>query len=150
MKVVYPIFCICLSLFFNSCDKNQNNSNKLMKGEVWQVEYILIDGENQVFKGRWQIIQDVDIYENVPSALWRSEGQEKVFYWQFRNKGKTFEILPDTICNGSVQDLCFFSYSISGEYLAKRHSKKKMIFSSSNTKGFPGKLVEISIGKIPT
>lgn len=119
-----------------------------MKGETWEVDQLIIDGEEQFIKGRWRIIQDINIYDNVPSAFWIANDQEKVFRWQFRDKGKIFEIIPDSICIGSIEDLDFLAYAISGKYQVDQQSKQKMTFTSSNTASYSGKEVEIYLERV--
>jgi hypothetical protein len=117
-----------------------------MKGDFWQVEEITVNGENHGITGRWYIIQDIDIYETVPTALWTTSNGEVTFNWQFRDKAKTFEIVPiDSLCNGTFPELELFSHYISGEYQVGKQSRKEMIFISTSAYGFPGEEVKIRI-----
>ncbi len=142
-------FVLVLLLLFTACNKDKSRSKKLMKGDVWTVESIFIDGQGQPFTGKfatWTIEQDVNIYDRVPTALWYGDGEEIEFNWQFRNKGKTFEIAPnDSTCDGTFPDLEMFGYFIAGEYTVEKHSRKEMTFNSTETYGYSGQLVEIKI-----
>lgn len=142
-----PIILFLLCTVLSACDKNQNRSNKLMKGQIWTVDELSIDGQEQTINGQWTIIEDVDIYEAVPSALWNANGQVKQFYWQFREKGKKIELSADS-CGGSFQDIDFLAYNDSGVYEVEKQSRKEMIFSSSNVLGFTGGIVRIKIRRL--
>jgi hypothetical protein len=140
---------LLLFILVASCNKDKSRSKKLMKGDVWLVESINIDGEAQGFTGNfatWTIEKDVDIYNQVPSALWDANGQEIEFNWQFRNKGKIFEIAPnDSTCDGTFPELELFGYYIAGEYKVEKQSRKEMTFTSTETSGYPGELVQVKI-----
>jgi hypothetical protein len=129
-----------------ACSKDKSYSKKLMKGEVWTVEHLTVDGENYGILGSWQITQDVNIYESVPTANWHNSTDTSAFQWQFRNKGKTFELsASDTCCITALNPIDLQNFFLSGEYQVQKHMKKYMEFTSSNTLGFTGQVVEIHI-----
>lgn len=139
-----------LLVFVNfGCNKDKCYSKKLMKGEVWVVEHLTVDGVNFGVMGEWEVTQDVDIYGEVPSASWNNLGDTSTFQWQFRDKGKTFEIsADDTCCSSSINVIDFQNYFLSGEYNVIKHKRKYMEFSSSTTQEFSGQLVEIHIRRL--
>jgi hypothetical protein len=140
-----------LSILLLSCNKEKRFSKKLMKGETWKIVSLTVDGDYYSPYGTWLVTQDVNIYDSVPSVQWSSNGQNATFQWQFQDKGKTFEISykdPTCInCSTPPEDLDFQCYYLSGKYEVDLHKKDRMRFVSSNTIGFPGKKVEISIDK---
>ncbi len=147
MKV--KIIFLLLILVGFGCNKDKWYSKKLMKGEVWTVEQLTIDGANYGVSGNWEITQDVNIYESVPTANWYSSSDTSAFQWQFQDKGKILEISAnDTCCLNILNELDFQNYFLSGEYQVQKHKKKYMEFSSSSTQGFSGQLVEIHIRRV--
>lgn len=148
MKHLTVLFTLLL-LF--SCNKENNYSKRLMKGEVWTVAEIKVDGVALIpnglsTHGKWTIIQDVSIYDTIPTLQWDHLGQEVVFKWQFQEKGKSFRlILSEEDCDGSFPTLEMEGYYLSGTYTVERKSKKEMVFTSFTTEGYTGERVEIRI-----
>jgi hypothetical protein len=147
----FILLLVVFSLLQLSCNKEKRFSKKLMKGETWKIANLTVDGAPYSFYGDWLVTQDVNIYDSVPSILWTSNGQTATFNWQFQDKGKTFEIAykdPSCVnCTTPPEDLDFQCYFLSGKYEVDIHKKSRMRFVSSNTVGFPGQKVEISIDR---
>jgi hypothetical protein len=139
------IFTAIVFLLF-SCNKDKYHSKKLMRGQVWAVESLTVDGSNYGVLGEWTITRDVDIYNTVPSAVWEVGLETTDFNWQFRDRGKTFELSVSEECSVSpIESLDFQTYFVSGNYELVKCKNKYMEFNSRNTVGFPNQLVKISI-----
>ena len=144
----HTIIISCLLLILGSCDKNNWNSKKLMKGEEWKVESITVNGNSIEAKGTWLVTQDVNIYDSIPSVSWEYNGHTVDFNWQFRNKAKLFEIVSLEECDNTFPYLELEVYFLSGEYEVEKRSRKQMIFKSTQTEGYSGSIVEITITRI--
>jgi len=122
-----------------------------MKGEIWKIVSLTVDGDYYGYYGTWLVTQDVNIYDSVPSIQWSGNSQTATFQWQFQDKGKTFEISykdPTCVnCTTPPEELDFQTYFLSGKYEVEVHKKDKMRFLSNNTIGFPGQKVVISIDR---
>lgn len=116
-----------------------------MKGEVWTVESITVNGNQLQAKGSWLVTQDVIIYDSIPSVTWEFNGQSVDFNWQFQNKAKEFEIASLEECDNSFPYLELECYYLSGKYEVEKRSRKEMIFKSATTLGYSGDMVEIRI-----
>lgn len=143
---------ILLALTVYSCNKEKSFSRKLMKGEIWEVEAITIDGTALETTGNWNVTQDVDIYDSVPQVSWSSSTMVSVFEWQFQEKGKKFLLsyVQQCIeCDGSdLSTLDYLTYNLTGKYDVEQHRRNKMKFTSEETLGYLGQTVEISIQRL--
>lgn len=141
-----------LLISFYSCNKEKRYSTKLMKGEIWEVKMISVNGENLQLFGNWKITSDVNIYDSVPSAEWSYANQDAVFEWQFIDKGKSFHLQYFQLCEecfgDQLDELDYKTYDLTGKYEVERHGKNKMQFTSSSTIGYTGKTVEIHIQRV--
>lgn len=137
------------TLLLVACNKEKRYSNKLMKGETWEVRNVTVDGNSVAFFGQWNITSDVDIYDSVPRLEWLYDSQDAVCEWQFQDKGKSFVLNYYQLCEENfatdLDSLDYVAYHLSGAYSVERHGRKKMTFESTTTKEFPGKKVVISI-----
>jgi hypothetical protein len=143
--LLFTVLIVALS----GCSKEKRFSNKLMKGEVWEVRQLTIDDSNAGVHGLWNVTDNVDIYDSVPRVQWVINAQDAVFEWQFQDKGKTFRLnylQQCEECTGNLMDsLDYLVYALSGSYNVDRHTRKKMVFSSTATLGYPDKKVIISL-----
>jgi hypothetical protein len=150
------ILLIVIALLLVSCNKENRRSNKLMpyldlNGReytgVWEVTEITID-EEIVTISPSLIIDECEIYEDTCYGRWSYEGKESFFYWQFKDNGKSFIINrvedlsfnPDFVSQADLQ-----CYNYSGVYDVKKSKKRKMVFESSSTYGYPNQVVRIEI-----
>jgi len=142
-------FSFLITLF--ACSKDKFYSKRLMKGETWTVQSIKINDTLSEISGAWEITQGVNIYDSVPQAVWQENTNDAIFQWQFHEKAKKFYINYQVLCEecepNTLDTLDNFANALSGEYDVIDLSRKKMSFSSSTTKGFNGKKVEIVIEK---
>jgi hypothetical protein len=122
-----------------------------MKGETWTVQSIKINDTLSEISGAWEITQGVNIYDSVPQAVWQENTNDAIFQWQFHEKAKKFYINYQVLCEecepNTLDTVDNFANALSGEDVVIDLSRKKMSFSSSTTKGFNGKKVEIVIEK---
>jgi hypothetical protein len=143
------IFIALISIAIFSCNKEKPFSRKLMKGEIWTVESLRIDGIENDIKGSWVVTQDVNIYDSVPQINWRKGSNDAFFEWQFQEKGKKFVINYQqqcAECNGSDLDtLDYLTFNLTGSYDVVKHKRKEMVFTSSSLAAYPGKEVEIQL-----
>lgn len=138
-------------MFLFACNKEKHYSNKLIKGERWDVTDISVDGSGLGYFGIWKVTSDGSIYDTVPRVNWTFNGENTVFEWQFQEKGKRFQLNYQQLCeacNGEdLSALDSVCYNLTGNYEVIRHGKK-MEFRSSETIGYTGKEVKISVSKV--
>ena len=146
------------AVLLNSCNKEKHYSNKLIKGENWQVSEIKA-GDSVIYSGgNWTVYGD-NIYETVSEVHW-NEGNTNAtnFQWQFScekdaegiNKRMTWILnnLCDCENESSGSDLDALDYlanDIAGTYEVITHKRKEMLFRSSETRSYKGKQVEIHL-----
>ncbi len=142
-------FISAILLLSVSCNKVKPFSRKLMKGETWVLNALIIDGVESDYHGVWNVTQDVNIYDSVPQITWNTGINDAVFQWQFQEKGKKFYINYQqqcAECNGSDLDtLDYLTFNLTGSYDVVKHKRKEMIFTSSTLAAYPGKEVEIQL-----
>lgn len=138
---------ISLFFIFVACNKEKHYSTKLMKGEVWKVSEVNINGTNQTNIGEWNIQQDISIYDSVPQLRWQQDGMDAQCEWQFQEKGKKFALNYIQLCeecDGEQLDtLDYMAYNLSGTYNVVKHSRKKMQFETKEARGYIGSIVKI-------
>jgi hypothetical protein len=147
LKKTLLLFFFAVILF--SCNKENRFSKKLIKGETWTVESVKLDGTSLNSGSKWLVKGD-DIYETVSQVSWSASAtNEASFEWQFQDKGKSWVL--NYLCNcdeadGTLLDeLDFLANDISGKYEVIKHKRKEMIFRSSETKKYKGKVLEIKV-----
>ena len=141
-----------------ACNKVTINSNRLMKAGEWEVTELSVDGENEEELPYWHI-EDCEIYgEESCMGEWENEeGGHALFIWQFREKGKVFEISRqeeeeddhdhDHGHDHAEEEAIEQCYNFSGVYDVVSSGKDEMEFSSTSTIGYEGKSVKIKIVK---
>jgi hypothetical protein len=124
-----------------------------MKGETLLVSDITVAGTSQKIYGTWNITNDVNIYDSVPTALWQNGSEDAIFKWQFHEKAKEFIIGYKCQCGeigiSSLDNLDYTVNKLSGTYDVEKRSAKQIIFKSNSTIGFSGKEVVITINRKP-
>ncbi len=148
-----PLIFLLISVAVVACNKEERFSNKLMKGQTWNVIGITVNDETITPKGQWFITSDVDIYDSVPSAQWiEGNGEDiAIFEWQFQEKGDIFQLSyvqqKDEVDGIFLDTLDYFAYYLSGKYNVEAHKKDQMVFTSQETIQYAGKTVRIEIGR---
>lgn len=148
---------IILSIAFIACNKTKMYTNRLDGGD-WKVTELSVDGTNEAELPEWTI-GECDAYKEACKGDWKNDhGHKANFIWQFREKGKKFEISNQSkvedVTAGLIGDMFFHAEELadqcvnfSGTYEVVEHKKKMMEFKSTTTIGFPGKTVVIKIEK---
>ena len=168
MKKILLIISIALVAF--ACNKTKVNSNRLMSAGEWEVTELSVDGTNEDELPHWHI-DDCEIYgEKSCFGEWKNEeGGETHFIWQFRDKGKVFEISrqegmeeeEDHADDGddhdhdhdhgthdhATEEAIEQCYNFSGVYDVVSSKKDEMGFTSTSAVGFAGETVKIKIKK---
>lgn len=137
---------VTLSVIILSCNKDKQYSRNL-SGEEWEVKELVIDGVAQTDELPVLEFEDCDIYNETCNGIWEGGGhshgsgsadEEVKFAWQVRDKGKVIEISNQSSGKDAVQ-----CWQLSGVYDLVRENKEKFELQSSNTQGYPGKMVKI-------
>jgi hypothetical protein len=147
MKKYFILFVAAASIAV-ACNKTKTYSNRL-DGGVWKVTELSVDGVNQSELPDWNI-NECDIYGESCTGEWQNaEGGHGEFVWQFRDKGKTFEISnqSDHTHSHADEEAQAQCSDFSGVYTVEESGKKKMKFSSTVTIGYPGSTAVITIEK---
>lgn len=140
------ILAVIFTVSFTACNKTRQYS-KRMAGETWQVTELSVDGTNEA-ELPVLVFEDCDIYEESCRGEWKNEeGGHGEFVWQFRKKGKVFEISNQSDhSHGHADEEAQVQLSnFSGVYDVTGHKKEEMRFESSSTAGFPGHKVVIKM-----
>lgn len=134
-----------------SCNKDKFYSKRLMKGDKWTVNRVVINDTLSTISGVWEITQDVNIFDSVPQAIWKNNADDALFQWQFHEKAKKFYINYQLLCaeceTNTLDTLDNFTYALSGQYNVVNRTRKIMEFESTTTRGFTGKKVQIRLTK---
>ena len=138
---------------FAACNKTKVNSKRLMKAGEWNVTELSVDGTNEAELPSWEI-EDCDIYAQSCMAEWMNEeGGHAEFVWQFREKGKTFEISYQAdedhahAHDHAAEEAAAQAYAFSGVYEVVESKSKEMQFQTAAALGHDGKAVVIKIEK---
>lgn len=149
MKNIFAcIFIIALAAGFAACNKTKKYSKRL-SGETWKVTELSVDGTPEA-ELPTLVFEECDIYEESCMAEWKNEeGGHGEFVWQFREKGKVFEISnqSDHTHSHADEEAQAQLSSFSGVYDVIEHKKKVMLFESTATIGYPGKRVVLKMEK---
>lgn len=134
----------CFILF--SCNKTKRFSNRL-GGYKWEIIEMTAEGKADTSLPVI-LFKDCDIYKESCSGTWQTpSGGRSQIYWQFRNKGKEFEISNKTDHVHSVNDVKSAEQNIryNGIYDVIESRRKRITIKSTATNGFPGKEVIIKM-----
>ena len=137
------IYILIAAAFLTACSKTKKYSKRLA-GEEWTAKSVTIDG--QATDEHFVLaFDDCDIYEELCMGTWESEEghahgteEEVRFVWQFREKGKVFQLSNQTEGHEAVQ-----ASSFSGIYDVMEMDKEHFKITSASTVGYLGKKVEI-------
>lgn len=148
MKKIIIFLAISTSaLAIISCNKTKQNA-KTLQGTTWNITSLIIDGVADTNFAELEFGEG-NIYKEVLSGKWHNAGNshgtsaaEISFVWQFRDKGKTFEI-----SNQSEGDDALQCSQLSGVYQVENSTKTEYEFSSSATIGYNGKKVVMKMKK---
>lgn len=151
LKIISLSMAIVLG--FAACNKTKTNSKRLMKAGEWKVTELSVDGSNEAELPSLEI-EDCDIYEQSCMGEWMNdEGGHAEFVWQFREKGKTFEISYQAedghahAHDHAAEEAAAQAYAFSGVYEVVESKSKEMQFQTTSALGHAGKAVVIKIEK---
>jgi len=156
-KIITNTLILAIAVGFAACNKSKINSKRFMKAGEWKVTELSVDGTNEDELPHWHV-EDCDIYKESCEAHWENEeGGEAHFVWQYRDKGKTYEISyqKEEDSGGhshshdhATEEAEAQAYNFSGVYEVVSAKKKSMEFKSTSTLGFSGQTVVIKIEKM--
>lgn len=144
-KLIVLVFIT--ALIVANCDKNKRYS-KRVDDNKWEVTELTIDGEKQdslpVIKFNF-----CDIYEETCEGSWSSSDGKAIIAWQFRDKGKTFELSNQTDHGHDLADIKAAQQCIkfTGIYEVIKSKLSRFEIKSSKTIGYPNKSVVITMEK---
>lgn len=143
------IIAITALIFTISCNKSKRNSKKLDDNK-WKAVELSVDGVNvselPTFK-----FNDCDIYKEACKGWWYlGEDGHSETAWQFRNKGKEFEISNQADHAHGLEDVKAADQCIafSGVYNVIKSTRNKMEFESTKTFKYPNQKVVLKIERI--
>jgi len=149
---------LAVAFLFTACNKTKKIANRLDDGE-WKITELSVDGTNENELPTWKIV-DCDGYKKSCTGEWKNdEGGNANFVWQFREKGKVFEISNQSDLHGdhageehageehAQEEAVLQCQNFSGIYEVLEHKRKTMKFKSTKTVGFSEKTVLITIEK---
>jgi len=150
MKQISLILALTTTLI--SCNKENRYSRRLMTKDpkvsgTWDVKELSVDGVNDTIIP-YLVFFDGDIYSDTCTGQWISGSMEADFTWQFKNKGKNFQIerINGADSANFITDISEIEcYRYSGKYDVIKARKKEMIFESTSTVGYSGKKVRIRL-----
>lgn len=151
MKNLLIVLSIMVGIIGTSCNKTKKYSNRL-DGEIWTVTALAIDGKSVEELPTFEF-DECDIYEELCKAKWgNEEGGHSHFIWQFREKGKKFEIsnqssLADSHGSHADEEAILQCANFSGVYDVTKHTRKEMELKSTSTIGFKGNEVVLKMKK---
>lgn len=128
-----------------ACDKNKKLSKRL-SGETWKMSTFTV-GEAAKQDLAEINFDDCDIYDESCTATWILDDQSANFIWQFREKGKVFEISNQSSLSADLEPAILQCMNLSGIYDVTDSEKTSMTISSNATFGYGGQLVEIKLSK---
>ena len=147
MKNVFFLILMAI-LLTASCNKDKRASRRFMKPGTWQVTELSVNNVNADTLPTWTV-HNCDIYENLCTASWNRNGVLSQFYWQFNDKAQEFKlsrVVPPSECeNFYTEQVEQDTYHFSGEYQVIECKKKRKVFESTQTLGYPGEKVRIVI-----
>lgn len=140
-----------------SCNKSKMYINRLDDGD-WNITELSVDGTNEAELPHWKI-NECNAYKEACIGEWKNSKEHTAkFAWQFRDRGKYFEISNQSTLEEATNGLTgndFFAakknleqcQNFTGVYEVVEHKKKSMEFKSTAAIGFSGKTVLIKIEK---
>lgn len=129
-----------------SCNKSKKYS-KRMDGDKWKVVSLTVAGSEVTGKPEL-LFKDCDIYKESCEGSWIMPNDGRAaFAWQFRDKGKTLEIINQTdhvhgFADVAAADQCI---EFSGVYEVIKSKRKSLTIKSNVTHGHNGQEVKMEL-----
>jgi hypothetical protein len=152
-NTLFASMALCLLLVLGACNKTKQASERL-SGATWKVTTLSVDG---VAEEHFPTLtfEECDIYGGAScKGDWTHDSYHAHFVWQFREKGKKFELsnqsdLEDTHGGGhEAEENIIQCQNFSGVYEVKERKKDVMEFTTTNALGFPGQTVVMKLEKM--
>lgn len=150
------MFALVLILGLSACNKTAITADRFIDAGEWTATTLSVDGVQEDELPILEIM-DCEIYDEVCLSEWKNEeGGHAIFAWQFRDKGKIFEISrqeeeeEDSHSHShdhaeeEANEQCL---AFSGIYEVTERSKDVMEFTSTATNGHAGQNVILRIEK---
>lgn len=142
-QLIYILTLITLLMIF-SCNKNKQSSITL-QGTTWKFTSLKIGGLSDSSFATLKF-NEGNIYNEVLTGGWSNKGNTQtetvIFAWQFRDKGKTFEL-----SNQSEGDDAIQCSELSGIYAVDELTETTMKINTTSALGYVNKKVEIVLAK---
>ncbi|MDQ3191514.1 MAG: hypothetical protein M3Q58_07970 [Bacteroidota bacterium] len=142
-KLFYPLVLLAAMVVFIGCTKDKRNANKI-DGKTFNVESISIDGSNMAGDLPTVAFENCRIYKETCSGSMARASENAAFAWQFREKGDVFEISNQS---EGANEITKLAISLSGIYNVEENKRGNFRISSSNTVGYPGQNVTITMSE---
>ena len=144
MKQTIYIITIITSLMIISCNKNKQSS-KTLQGTTWKFTSLKIGGviDSSIATLKFN---EGNIYNEVLTGAWLNQGNTQaetvIFAWQFRDKGKTFELSNQSDGDDAIQ-----CSELTGIYTVDELTETTMKINTTSALGHVNKKVEIVLAK---
>jgi hypothetical protein len=135
-----------------SCNKTKQASKRL-SGETWKVVELSVDGITQAELPTTLVFNDCDIYAESCNGEWNRDAHHAHFIWQFREKGKKFELSNQSSAEDAhgggheAEENIAQCAEFSGVYEVINQDKKMLFLESMNTIGYAGQKVVFKLEK---
>lgn len=139
---------LVIVIIFASCDKNKRASKRFMRPGKWKFVELSVDG-SPISPPEYIAVDDCDIYDTICTATWDRGEEFSEVYWQFNDKAERFTIsrMIDTAdCDNFYTELAEQqTHDFSGDYKVIETKRKRKVFESYETLGYPGQKVLIRL-----
>lgn len=128
------------------CNKSKMYSNRV-EGNKWKITTITVNGNSQGNLPEL-LFKDCDIYNESCEGSWITGDDGRAqFAWQFRDRGKTVEIINQTDHVHGFQDVKAAEQCIeySGVYEVIKCRRKSLSIKGKNAHGHAGEEVSIEM-----
>lgn len=150
------MLALALVVSLSACNKTAITADRFIDAGEWTATTLSVDG---VPEDELPILEIMpcEIYDEVCLSEWKNEeGGHALFAWQFREKGKTFEISRQEeeeegghshSHDHAEEEAVAQCLAFSGVYEVTERGKELMEFTSTATYGHAGKNVILRIEK---
>lgn len=149
MKRIICVSLLLIVLFVSSnCNKTKFRSNRIDENK-WEVTELSVDGQNITPLPTLKF-NDCKIYKENCNGWWYlGEGHAEIA-WQFREKGKLFELSNQADHVHGIEDVRAAEQCIqfSGVYDVVKSKRNSFEIKTNNAFGYKGKTVSIKMKKI--
>lgn len=150
MKLRNILFAVLLVSALFACNKTATNAKRLINSGKWKVIELKADG-TEIMSGTYWEIDMCDHSDELCYGEWKTaDGGHALFAWQFREKGKAFELSRQEeegahSHGGADKKAAELCYGLSGVYDVTESSRSRMVLESTKAKEYDGKKVRLVI-----